>query len=216
MVPVFVVLTFALFLVVDYFVLKSQKKEHPAFMTFPVFNKSSITLPLQYMLSKGHIWLSKISDNQVKIGVDEFIVKSFKKLQLIDMAAEGTDLKKGDVVFRGKVGKQVVNFHSPIDGKVLTVNNDTVGKNITNPYTEGWGLVIAPATNNLSSVAQTAEKAANWLDSEFKRLKDFLSLHTADPELAGLTMADGGNITEGVAANFNEKTLAAFEKEFLS
>ena len=154
--------------------------------------------------------------NQVKIGVDEFIVKSFKKLQLIDMAAEGTDLKKGDVVFRGKVGKQVVNFHSPIDGKVLTVNNDTVGKNITNPYTEGWGLVIAPATNNLSSVAQTAEKAANWLDSEFKRLKDFLSLHTADPELAGLTMADGGNITEGVAANFNEKTLAAFEKEFLS
>lgn len=216
MVPILAVLTFALFLVVDYFVLKSQKKEHPAFMTFPVFNKSSLSIPINYLLSKGHIWLSKISDGQVKMGVDEFIVKAFKRIQLVDLAVAGTEVKKGDIVFRGKVGSNLINFHSPIDGKVLSVNNESTGKNISNPYTDGWGLVIAPASNNLSTFAQTAEKAGSWLDNEFKRLKDFLSLHTEDPELVGITMADGGNITEGVAANFNEKTLDAFEKEFLS
>ncbi len=217
MVPVLALLTFVAFLVVDYFVLKSQKKEHPAFATFSVFNKSSLAIPMQYLLSKGHLWLKAVKENEYKVGIDEFILKAFKKIQLVNFVAEGSEVKKGDVLFSGKVGDSLLNFHSPVDGVVSMVNKNIMGRNIENPYEDDWGVTIAPKKSSFEAAAlATKEKSVQWLESELNRLKDFLMLHTADPELAGLTMADGGNIVEGIAHNFNENTLQAFEKEFLS
>ena len=217
MVPVLALLTFVAFLVVDYFVLKSQKKEHPAFATFSVFNKSSLAIPVQYLLSKGHLWLKAVKEGEYKVGIDEFILKAFKKIQLVNFAAEGSEVKKGDVLFSGKVGDSILNFHSPVDGVVSMINKNIQGRNIENPYEDDWGVTIAPKKSSFEAAAlATKEKSVQWLESELRRLKDFLLLHTTDPELAGLTMADGGNIVEGIAHNFNEKTLQAFEKEFLS
>jgi glycine cleavage system H protein len=217
MVPLLALATFVVFLVADYFVLKSQKKEHPAFATFQVFNKSSLAIPLHYLLSKGHVWLKAMREGEVKIGIDEFILKAFKKIQLVNFAAEGSLVKKGDVLFSGKIGDNLINFYSPIDGKVAQINKNITEKNIENPYEDDWGMILSPAPSTLEAAAlKTTEKSVQWLESELRRLKDFLSVHTSDPELAGLTMADGGNIVEGIAGNFNEKTLQAFEKEFLS
>ncbi len=217
MVLILGVLTFIAFLLVDYFVLKSRKKEHSAFASFSVFNKASLAIPVQYLLSKGHIWMSAAGKEVYKLGIDEFIVKSFKRIQLINVVPAGTEVKKGDVIFAGKVGSNIMNFRSPVDGVVTVLNNDIIGKNIQDTYTNDWSLQIKVAENAMSaSEFTTREKASRWLDTEFKRFKDFLSIHTADPELAGLTMADGGNIVEGVAGNFNAQTLTAFEQEFLS
>jgi len=217
MVPLLALATFVIFLVADYFVLKSQKKEHPAFATFSVFNKSSLAIPMQYLLSKGHLWLNAMRDGGVKVGIDEFILKAFKKIQLVNFVSEGTEVKKGDVLFSGKVGEHYLNFYSPVNGKVSLVNKNIAGKNIESPYEDDWGLILTPDKSALETAAlRTKEKSVQWLEEELRRLKDFLSLHTSDPELVGLTMADGGNIVEGIAGNFSEKTLQAFEKEFLS
>lgn len=217
MVALFVVLTFLLFILIDLIVLKSQGKEHPAFATYKVFNRGSFIFPEDIFLAPGHTWLQNIKDGLVKIGVDEFIVKSLGKIKLNVLKNEGENVKKGEPIFQTNIGPKVLNFYAPIDGKVKYVNKNLSTKKVEDPYDIDWGLMIEPINFQESlQILKTKESAVDWLKKEFSRFKDFLMIHSKDPEFVGLTMADGGNIVEGVASHLNEKALSEFEKEFLS
>lgn len=215
MVAIFVALTFIVFLVVDYFILRAQKKEHPAFTTMPVFDKHSIFFPANYLLSKGHIWLKQWKEGAYRIGVDEFIVKALKTVRIHSIVPEGTEVKRGDVVFAGAAGNNLVQFRSPVDGTVIAVNKNLLNKRVEDPYVDDWGITIRPAGELQQTLFNTKNKAASWISDEFKRLKDFLTVHSAEPGLVGLTMADGGNIVEGALAQFSQDTLVKFENDFL-
>ncbi len=217
MVALFVVLTFLLFILIDLIVLKSQGKEHPAFATYKVFNRGSFIFPEDIYLAPGHTWLQKIKDGLVKIGVDEFIIKSLGNIRLNILKNEGEVVNKGEIIFQSKIGSKILNFFAPIDGKVKYVNKNLSTKKVEDPYDIDWGIMIEP--NNFEESLgklKTREVAVDWLKKEFSRFKDFLMVHSKDPEFVGLTMADGGNIVEGVASHLNEKALSEFEKEFLS
>jgi glycine cleavage system H lipoate-binding protein len=216
MVAVFVVLTFLLFILVDYFVLKAQGKHHPAFNAARVFDKKSFFFPDEVLFSKGHLWLMSLKDGLLKIGVDEFIQKSFSSLVLQPVLSEGAYVKKGERILQANVGKNTINFFSPVEGKIKFVNKNINGKKIHDPYGDDWGIIIEPQgskfeKNNLKS----KETAVEWLHQEFARLKDFLSIHTADAQVAGATMYDGGNIVEGVVSTLNETAVKDFENKFL-
>lgn len=216
MVAIFVVLTFVVFLVIDFFVLKAKGKEHPAFITLPVFNKK-FYIPEGIFLSQGHIWLKLMKDGLLRLGVDEFVLKAVKNIKLSNMLPEGTQVKKGDVIFRGITGSSTLAFRSPVNGVVVATNKNINDRNVNDPYEEDWGVAIQPSESaSFLSAFKVKDQAINFLENEFKRLKDFISLHTADPELAGITMADGGNIVEGAVANVGEKILQEFEKNFLT
>ncbi|MBI2418880.1 MAG: glycine cleavage system protein H [Ignavibacteriales bacterium] len=214
MVALFVVLTFIIFLVADFFVLKAKRKEHPAFATMPVFNKSSIFIPLSYLLSKGHVWVAALQDNMYRLGIDEFILRSFGRVAITELAAAGTTVQKGDVIFRVKSGSKSISFRSPFDGEVREVNSKLLNKDIKDIYNTDWALTLKPI-GNLPQELKSKKAAGQWLQDEVKRLKDFLSLQTAEPELAGLTMADGGNITEGAAHHLSDEAISKFEQSFL-
>lgn len=217
MVAVFVVLTFALFLLIDYFVLKAQRKEHPAFVTYQVFDKGSFLLPDGFLLSSGHTWVKLLKDGLAVIGIDEFVLKAFKNITLKSVLPEGSFIKKGEILLEGVVGNNKIHFRSPIDGEIKFVSKNIEKLNVDDPYNTEYGITVVPKDFSQNSTAlKSGKNGLNWLKEEFSRLKDFLTLHTSDPEVAGLTMADGGNIVEGVLSNFDEKTVNEFEKNFLS
>jgi len=212
MVALFVVLTFILFILVDFLVLKAQGKQHPAFSTVKVFD-SGFMYPGDVYLSTGHTWLKTLKEGMVRIGVDEFVLKTLSGLNFRTILPEGAKVKKGDILFSGVSGDKLVNFYAPVNGTISKVNSGI--KNLEDPY-KNW--VISLQAENLDKEIKSMkfrESATSWLSEEYSRLKDFLSFHTGELALAGSTIHDGGNIVEGVVTTLNPSSLNEFEKQFL-
>ena len=217
MVALFVLLTFILFIVVDIFVLKAQKKEHPAFQSAdsPVFSKKSFGLLENIFISPGHTWARLAENGYAEIGVDDFTVKALGKISLNNKVEEGNTVRKGEVVFEGRVGDKSFDFRSPLTGTVKSVSTD-LPEIIEEPY-KNWAICISPS--NLNEDIKnlfTGSALNNWLNQEFTRLRDFLNFNMQKPEMVGQTMLDGGNIVEGAVTYVNEKGQKNFEKQFLT
>lgn len=223
MVALFVLLTFILFIVIDLLVLKAQKKTHPAFEPSymmadrMVFASRSISLPQGIYLSKGHTWAVKNEYGLIKVGIDDFILKTLGRLSIIKFAEPGVHLKKGDVLFEGSFGSRTFKFRSPVDGTVKFTNSNLKGKNITDPYGDDWSVLMTADNYDESRKSLLSGKELSaWMKKEFARLKDFLGTHAVKPQFAGVTMQDGGNIVEGALASVTEEGLSEFEEEFLT
>jgi glycine cleavage system H lipoate-binding protein len=150
MVALYVLLGFILLLVIDYFVIRGEKKYHPAFkrnyevVENVVFDNISVTIPADSYVSKGHTWAELLGNGLIKIGVDEFILKSVGKFMVTNLIKPGTVVKKGDVIIEAKLGDKNLAFRSPVDGTVNFINDDLVGKTVSDPYGEDWGVMVTP------------------------------------------------------------------------
>jgi glycine cleavage system H lipoate-binding protein len=212
MVALFVVLTFILFILIDFLVLKAQGKKHPAFSTVKVFDRGFM-YPGDIYLSTGHTWVKMIKEGFVRIGVDEFIQKALSGISFISVLTEGARVQKGEVLFSAVSDDKIVNFYAPVSGTIKKVN--TQSKGIDDPY-KNWVVSVQP--ENLQKDLQGMkfrETATTWLAEEYGRLKDFLSFHSNEMALAGTTIHDGGNIVEGVVTSLNANSVREFENQFL-
>lgn len=223
MVAMYVLLGFILLLVIDYFVIKGEKKFHPAFQKnfeveeSVVFDKISVTIPADTYVSKSHTWAELQGNGLIKIGIDEFVLKSVGKFIITDLARPGTLLKKGDVIMTAKLGVNTFKFRSPVDGTVTFINDDLIGKTIEKPYGEDWGLILTPINFEKNAAGLLVnENVIDWMKNEFVRLKNYLVENSAQPQLAGVTMLDGGKLAEGAVAHLDSKSIQKFEDEFLT
>jgi len=222
MVALYVLLGFIILLVIDYFVIKGEKKFHPAFkksyevVENVVFDNISVTVPADSYVSKGHTWAELLGNGLIKIGVDEFVLKSIGKFIVTNIVKSGSLVKKGDVIIEAKLGDKNISFRSPVDGTVTFINDDLIGKTISDPYGEDWGIMVTPINfeKNAASL-KVNEKVVEWMKNEFQRLKNYLVETSVQPQLAGVTMMDGGKMIEGAVAHLNEESIKKFEEEFL-
>jgi glycine cleavage system H lipoate-binding protein len=212
MVALFVVITFILFILIDFLVLKAEGKKHPAFSSVKVFDGGFI-YPGDVYLSTGHTWLKMLKEGMVRIGVDEFVQRTLAGLNLQTVHAEGARVKKGEVLFSGVSGDKIVNFYAPVSGTINKVN-PKVSRNENDTYSN-WILTLQPENVNEVKGMKYRDSAVNWLTEEFSRLKDFLSFHSNDAAIAGATMHDGGNFMEGVVTTLNPDSIKEFENQFL-
>jgi glycine cleavage system H lipoate-binding protein len=222
MVAIFVLAMFLLLLSVDLIVLKIQGKYHPAFEpSFPqsdlaVFNKNSFFIPSNIFFSKGHTWLKKNSDGLIFIGIDEFGIKALGPLSILNCAAAGKELKRGEIIFEGAYGNKKVKFLSPINGIVKSVNKNILSKKISNPY-ETWGVqMVSKDLSDNQEIFLSGKEAFNWIKKESIKLKDFIINHSLKTDLAGATMFDGGSLSNDTISLLVDNSVNDFEKEFLS
>lgn len=215
MVALFVVLTFLFFILIDLLVLKAQGKEHPAFAV-KVFDKRFF-FPAEAILSTGHLWLQKAQNGLYKLGIDEFILKALGKLHLVPLKAEGDSVNKGEPIIQAVFGNRTITFRAPVDGSIHFINKNINKKPVDDPYGDDWALLIEPKNDLLISSAflKRGNDAIKWLQDEFNRFRDFISAKAGMPELAGVTLQDGGNIVEGVLRSFDDNTIKEFEEQFL-
>ena len=222
MVAIFVLTMFLFFLSVDLIVLKMQGKYHPAFepsyMQFDssLFGKSSFFIPSDISFSKGHTWLKKNNNGLISIGIDEFGSMALGQISILNCAAIGKELKRGQMIFEGAYGNRKVKFLSPINGIVKSVNENIFGKKISNPY-ETWGVqIVSDDFSNNKEMFVTGNEAFNWIKKESIKLKDFIANHSLKTDLAGTTMFDGGSLSNDTISLLVDNSVNDFEKEFLS
>ena len=222
MVALFVLGIFLFFIVLDFIVLKSQGKTHPAFekvLSIPATSMlpgMEIVIPRGILLTKGHVWMKKNKSGLIKLGIDEFINKALGKISIQNNFSAGQKLNTGDVLFEGRIGNKKLMFHSPVNGIVKSTNSSPANKESSKPY-GNWCIELI--SNDIAvgkGISFSGNNALNWLKQEFIKLDSFLMKQAAGQELAGVTMYDGGNIIENASFELIKNNAEAFEKEFLS
>lgn len=223
MVALSVLLGFLLLLIIDYFVLRAEKKMHPAFVkNYEVvdsvsFNNLSVRVPADLFISKGHTWAQPDRNGLIKIGVDEFIVKSLGEVMVTNTAQNGLLVNEGDPVIEARLAGKKIVFRSPVTGRVITMNHDLPGKIITDPFGEDWGVIIKPEKfQPAHGSLKINEEVIYWMKNEMKRFKSFLEERLSGPGMAGVTMYDGGHLVPGVVAHLDGQSVELYEKEFLT
>ncbi len=212
MVAVFVILTFAVLVLIDVLIFNRSPKRAGNLGAVQVFNSKDTIMPKEYLYSKGHTWVNVEGGDKVKVGLDGFILNSLGSVILTNIAEIGKQIKKGDVLFESIVNNVSLRFRSPINGTVMAVNN--LEGELNDP--EKWCVSLKPVSMKEDTAGLiSSSNAAKWVKSEFRRLKDLL-IYSSEPEgLATATMYDGGNIAEGAIKYFDENVIKDYEELFL-
>jgi glycine cleavage system H lipoate-binding protein len=213
-----VILTFATFLVIDYFLSQKRAAKQPLLYTVvrearpvsPVVAGFEVPANLRY--HPGHTWALSESPDRVRVGMDDFAGKLIGKVERIGLAERGRWIRQGQklaTIFRD--GKSV-DMVSPIEGTISDVN-EAVVKNPAlaskDPYGEGWLVAVQSpdAKTNFRNLLGGA-LARVWMEESALRLQSRI------PALAGALAQDGGVATDDLTSHMPDQDWTEVTKEF--
>ena len=196
MVPILVLLTFAVFVGAGYLLYQRRRATARGSLTDEALRATSaLALAPQpenaFYLHPGHVWVSLSPDGLAAVGTSDFAANFVGALSKVEMPAEGARLRQGEpawtlVSSRNRRLTQVM----PVDGEIVAVNPELAGEVSLlrqSPSQMGWILKVRPtrlaeSVQNLFSGAL----AETWKEVAGLRLSAMLT-----PAL-GRVAQDGG------------------------
>jgi len=168
-------------------------------------------LPGGLFVHEGHTWAKLDSTGAVQVGLDGFARGILGRVDRFELPPDGAKLRQGEPAFAALQGGKRIEFVSPVDGVVCSVNeriNADPAAARKEPYEKGWAFMIRPSnlSRNLAKLRIGAEAAA-WLEREARSFTEFLSLHRAMPLEVGATLPDGGIHADGIMESMDGEIL---------
>ena len=213
MVALFVAVMFIGFVVLDVVVQRFERRRAavPAGLPWKV--------PRGFYLSEGHTWSYPDSSVGVRVGADALLAHAMGAVEKVVAPKLGELVKAGQPLFRLEYRGYGVEIPSSITGKVVALNPglaerpELVAKD---PYGSGWICAITPTRPDArSGGTRSGDKAIAWLEEEFHRLREFLSMQVSPDLAVSVTYPDGGLPAVGSLTQLGLSGWRAFEKEFL-
>ena len=99
-----------------------------------------------FLYTENDVW-AKIRDNEVQIGVTDFLQKLSGDATFIELPQKGKTVKQGEEIASYETIKAVVSIIAPLDGVVIEVNsilNDKPELINEDPYDTGWLVIVSP------------------------------------------------------------------------
>jgi len=217
MTVLFVILTFAIFIVADLVMNKGKARvaaQEPVLA--PVMADAEVAggyaIPSHLRYHPGHTWLARERKNVNRVGVDSFAAAFTAGVEKIDLPKAGQWVRQGQKVVTLHRNGEKVEIVSPVEGEVVEVNA-RIAEDATllrqDPYGEGWLMtVFAPDDESPSRNLLPTNLVANWMREAADRL------FAMQPQLAGATAADGGEPVQEPALALDAKTWSAAGREF--
>jgi glycine cleavage system H lipoate-binding protein len=220
MTVIMVLLTFAIFLSIDYVrghkQLAQQSDARPTrrpsvSQVVPAF-VAGFEVPENVRYHAGHTWALAESRELVRVGMDDFASKLIGKIESITLPQRGRWVRQGQklwTIFRD--GKSV-DMVSPIEGTITDVN-EAVAKNPElarkDPYGEGWLVTVQAPDSKLNFRNLLSGTLARlWTEDSALRLRSRM------PAFAGAVAQDGGVAVDDLTAHMPNEDWAAVAKEF--
>ncbi len=103
------------------------------------------SIPGGVLISSGHCWASVSQDGSTKVGLDDFAKKLIGRVDGIEFPNVGMTVRAGQPLFAVRQNGRRVQFHAPLSGQVLKVNQVLIGeRNILNltSYHNNWICTI--------------------------------------------------------------------------
>ncbi|MBZ5638757.1 MAG: glycine cleavage system protein H [Acidobacteriia bacterium] len=220
MVALFVLLTIIALLTIDYFVQRSDLRKAGATVRpagtesaqlAPAVARSPIRIdkvPAGVFVDPGHVWVQLEPTGTLRMGADSIPAALLGRPDRIDLEHEGTQLRRGDRIATLSRGTRSLTLRAPVDGIVTRVNAEAQASPARvqdDPFGQGWLLGLAP--RDLAPALKrmfVAEEATVWAREQLQKLRDFMSAGSANSQLVGATLQDGGAPVEGLADHLDD------------
>jgi glycine cleavage system H lipoate-binding protein len=224
MVAIFVVLTFAGFILVDALVQRAQARKRqagePAGM--PLDRRAPLLhvfAPAGVYVDSGHTWLAVDTGGRARIGLDDFVRQAVGTIDEVQLPREGQIVRRGEKLFSISQGGRTAVLPAPVDGVVESVNRGISRDPAlvqVDPYQRGWVCTLKPK-NLAASLRQlrVAEEARAWLDNEVDRFQQFFASRAVPHAVLGEVIQDGGQLTGGALQALDEESWDLFVERFL-
>jgi FixJ family two-component response regulator/glycine cleavage system H lipoate-binding protein len=103
------------------------------------------SIPGGVLVSTSHCWAGLAEDGTARIGIDDFAKKLLGSVDTIDFPEIGMKVEAGDPLFGVNQSQRRAQFHAPLSGKVVKINEalrDNCAMLEKTPYEENWICVI--------------------------------------------------------------------------
>lgn len=219
MTVILVLLTFAIFLTIDYArgekIAKQRVVRTAAAETAPRVVPALVAgfqVPENVRYHGGHTWALSESQDLVRVGMDDFASKLIGKIESIALPQRGRWVRQGQKIWTIVRDGKSVDMVSPIEGTVTDVN-EAAAKNPElarkDPYGEGWLLKVqAPDAKVNFRNLLGGELARLWTEASAIRLQKRI------PVMATALAQDGGVAVDDLTAHMPDEDWAAVTKEF--
>jgi glycine cleavage system H protein len=220
MTVLFVIATIISFLVIDWFV--QRRKERLAASTAPVskpVQTNPVRLPAGIFFAPSHTWLNLFPSGKIRLGIDDFISRLLTRPEIVMLKKTNEMVKKGEAVILLKEGKHRLTVRSPIEGEILTVNDelpkhpDLLGDRL---FSDGWGYIMKPRRSSDVKKLLLGNESRAWIGFEFQRLRDLFAAPGHSGELQPVFLQDGGPPISGALATMDDAVWQQLDREFLA
>ena len=221
MTVILVLLTFAIFLVIDY------ARSHKQMVKQPVVERvvreapshvvpalvAGFKVPENIRYHSGHTWALSESRELVRVGIDDFASKLIGKIESIALPQRGRWVRQGQKIWTIFRDGKSVDMVSPIEGTVSDVN-EAVAKDpslaLKDPYGEGWLVTVqAPDSKiNFRNLLGGA-LARMWTEDSALRLRKRMPV-----AMVAALAQDGGVAVDDITSHLPEEDWATLTKEF--
>jgi glycine cleavage system H protein len=215
MVALFVALMFIGFVLVD-LVVQALQARQPAVSTAA---DVPWNVPKGFYLSEGHTWFRPDSSVGLRVGADALVARALGAVEKVVLPKLGEPVKAGQPLFQLQYHGSELRIPSSITGHVAALNPG-LGKRpelvAQDPYGSGWICAITPTqSDDGSGGMRSGEKATAWLEQEFHRFREFLSLQVSPDPALSASYPDGGLPAVGSLTHLGRGGWRAFEAGFL-
>jgi glycine cleavage system H lipoate-binding protein len=220
MTVIMVLLTFAIFLLIDY--VRGQKQlvkqpvlqaaRHEAASRVVPAMVAGFQVPENLRYHGGHTWALSESRELVRVGMDDFASKLIGKIESINLPQRGRWVRQGQKIWTIFRDGKSVDMVSPIEGTITDIN-DAVAKNPElarkDPYGEGWLVTVQAPDSKLNFRNLLGGTLARlWTESAALQLRNRM------PQLAGALAQDGGVAVDDLTSQMPGEDWATVTKEF--
>src|SRR5271165_1875550 len=219
MTVIMVLLTFAIFLLVDYARGQKQLVKQPvqqnarevAARVVPAM-VAGFQVPENVRYHAGHTWALSESRDLVRVGLDDFASKLIGKIESIALPQRGRWVRQGQKIWTIFRDGKSVDMVSPIEGTVTAINEGVMKDPELarkDPYGEGWLLTVqAPDAKINFRNLMGGTLARLWTEASSLQLRNRM------PMLAGALAQDGGEAVDDLTAHMPGEDWATVTKEF--
>ncbi len=104
-------------------------------------------IPDDLRYAENHEWARMLEDGTVRVGISDYAQDALGDIVFIDLPEVGTEFGAGDSFGEVESTKSVSEVYAPVRGSIVAANSaldDTPELVNSDPYGDGWFIVIAP------------------------------------------------------------------------
>jgi CheY-like chemotaxis protein len=149
-------------------------------------------------VTREHSWLGLERSGELRVGIDDFCVKTLGGIDRVELPARSQKVKKGEPLFSLCGNGDSLTFTSPVDGEVSRVNArllDSPELLRQRPYQLGW-ICCVDAKGDLREMPRwtPGAEALGWYETEIARFRTTLAeLEQQHESDAGSSESDSGH-----------------------
>lgn len=220
MVVMLVVLTFAVFIALDYFVLRKRHglatHASPVMAGLSPLWAAQEQVPAGVFLQPTFTWSRTAATGGVLLGIHPMLLELVGAPFALEFRDPGETVAKGDPLVRVTRGDRHLTVRAPVAGRVMQVNRELKGETRWAGNGDSWLYRLQPerAADEVP-MGFSGDRAVEWTRHQYEQLRSYLHDAVTGGHL-GAVMADGGDLPTGILGDMDACVWAGLDDRFLA